>query len=85
MSDERLAISEYSEYRDAINDERLETGEGFFVSTDGTRNCFYLTQRRKGTQRGFINNVRAHDKTRYTLLLHFSHDGHSRLRTMADG
>ena len=41
MSDERLAISEYSEYRDTINDERLETGEGFFVSTDSTRlNCF---------------------------------------------
>ena len=29
MSDERWAISEYSEYRDAINDERLETGEWF--------------------------------------------------------
>lgn len=59
MSDERLAISEYSEYRGAINDERLETAEGFFVSTDSTRNCFISRKGAKERKEFFINNAMA--------------------------
>ena len=41
MSDERLAISEYSEYRDAINDERLAISEDLFCQQIAQETVFF--------------------------------------------
>jgi hypothetical protein len=56
----------------------------FIINMIRQDKLIFLTQRRKVTPRVLINNTRTHE-TRYTLQLHFSHDGHSQLRTMADG
>ena len=57
----------------------------FFINNRLHRlHCFFSRKDAKERQGFFINNAISRE-TRYTLQLHFSHDGHSQLCTMAYG
>ena len=45
---------------------------------------FFSHAKTQSNAKSFLLTTRGHE-TRYALLLHFSHDGHSQLRTIAHG